>query len=141
PAGRRKLLHWAVRVGREYFRYRLERAKPPVGRRIKLAIADRLVSSKVRARLGGRAATVFSGSAPLARELAEFFWAMGIPIYEGYGLTETSPTLAVNYPGCRNLGTLRRPVPGVEVQPGEESADEGQRAGRELQVRGPNAAA
>ncbi len=138
PTWRRKLFHWAVRVGREYFPYRLERAKPPLGRRIKLAIANMLVSSKVRARLGGRAATVFSGSAPLARELAEFFWAMGIPIYEGYGLTETSPTIAVNYPGCVKLGTVGRPVPGVEVKLAEESVDEEGRAGREILVRGPN---
>jgi len=138
PPLRQKLFHWAVRVGGEYLPYRLERREPPLGLRIKHAIADSLVGSKVRARLGGRVATVFSGSAPLARELAEFFWAMGIPIYEGYGLTETSPTIAVNYPGCLKLGTVGRPVPGVEVKLGEESVDEEERAGREILVRGPN---
>jgi long-chain acyl-CoA synthetase len=79
-------------------------------------IADRLVFAKIREHLGGRFEFAISGGAPLPRDVAEFFWGVGIPIYEGYGLTETSPVISTNLPGAVKLGTVGRPIPGVEVR-------------------------
>lgn len=134
---RQKLFHWALRVGERYFPCRLEARAAPLGLRLQRALADRLVYSQVRARLGGRVELLISGAAPLARELSEFFYAMGLPVYEGYGLTETSPVISVNYPGCVKLGTVGRVVPGVEVK-FDEQVEQGNGAGREILVRGPN---
>jgi long-chain acyl-CoA synthetase len=88
--------------------------------------------------MGGRIRLLISGAAPLSRDLAEFFHAVGLPVYEGYGLTETSPVVAVNYPGHTKLGTVGPVIPGIEVKLGEECVDEEGHAGREILVRGPN---
>jgi long-chain acyl-CoA synthetase len=73
--------------------------------------------------------------------LAEFFYALGLPVYEGYGLTETSPVVAVNCPGRTKLGTVGLVIPGVEVKLSEEEIDSEGRAGREILVRGPSVTA
>jgi long-chain acyl-CoA synthetase len=138
PPWKQKLFHWAVEVCQRYFPYRLENRTPCLGLRWKHALADVLVCSKVRARLGGRVGVLISGAAPLSRDLAEFFYAMGLPVFEGYGLTETSPVIAVNYPGHVKLGTVGPVIPGVEVKLGEEFVDEGGGTGREILVRGPS---
>jgi long-chain acyl-CoA synthetase len=144
PAWRQKLYRWAVHAGRAYFPFRLENRPAPLSLRLKHAVADRLVFSKVRARLGGRVNTLISGAAPLAGELAEFFFAAGLPVYEGYGLTETSPVISVNCPGAVKIGTVGRVIPGVEVKFSEEAASSNDgpgmavAAGREILVRGPN---
>jgi len=78
-------------------------------------LADKLVYSKIRQGTGGKLRLVFSGGAPLAKELAEFFWAVGVPLYQGYGLTETSPVLTSNYPHSR-MGSSGRPIPNVELR-------------------------
>lgn len=135
---KQRLFYWAVKVGGRYFLYHLEHRTPPLGLRLKHAVADALVCSKVRARLGGRVRILFSGAAPLSRELAEFFYAMGLPVYEGYGLTETSPVIAANCPGSVKLGTVGRVIPGVEVRLGEEKTNQDGGVGREILVRGPN---
>lgn len=136
PQSRQKLFHWAVHVGWQYASQVLEHRSPSLSLRMKHAMADALVGSKIRSRLGGQTRYLISGSAPLSRELAEFFYAVGLPVYEGYGLTETSPVISVNYPGAVKLGTVGRIVPGVEVKLGEE-ATEGS-IGREILVRGAN---
>jgi long-chain acyl-CoA synthetase len=92
-------------------------------------LADRLLYSKVRAGLGGRIAIFISGGAPLGRELAEWYAAIGIRIHEGYGLTETSPVIAVNTPREHKIGTVGKPLPNIEVR----IADDG-----EVLVRGPS---
>ncbi|PYV07930.1 MAG: long-chain fatty acid--CoA ligase, partial [Acidobacteria bacterium] len=140
-AVRQRLFHWAVGMGKEYFPYQLRGRTAPLGPRLKRAVADALVFSKVRAQLGGRIRFLISGAAPLSRELAEFFFVMGLPVYEGYGLTETSPVVAVNYPGHVRLGTVGRVIPGVEVKLGEEVDLEDGSSGREILVRGPNVTA
>ncbi|HEV8238248.1 MAG TPA: long-chain fatty acid--CoA ligase [Thermoanaerobaculia bacterium] len=116
PAWRQRLFQWGLDLGREAMPYRLKNERPPGLLGTKLAVADRLVFSKIKARLGGRFVFATSGGAPLARELAEFFWAAGVPIYEGYGLTETSPVLTVNTPERARLGSVGPTIPGVSLQ-------------------------
>jgi len=79
-------------------------------------ILDNLVSSKVRARFGGRLKYAFSGGAAISKEVAEFIDALGITVYEGYGLTETSPIATANWPGARKIGSVGKPIPGVRVE-------------------------
>lgn len=138
PSARQKIFYWALGVGKQAFPYRLKGQAPPLGLRLKHTVADRLIFSKVREQLGDRIAILASGAAPLAPALAEFFHAMGLPVYEGYGLTETSPVIAINYPGHTKLGTVGPLIPGVEVKFGEENPDPEGGTGREILVKGPN---
>ncbi|MBI3696298.1 MAG: AMP-binding protein, partial [Acidobacteria bacterium] len=96
PPLRQKLFHWALKAGFESIPYRLANRSLPLGLRLRLGVADRLVFSKLRERLGGRIRWFGSGSAPLARELAEFFYAVQVPVLEGYGLTETAPVVTAS---------------------------------------------
>ena len=96
--------------------------------KLRWRIADRLVYSKIRAGVGGRIRIFSSGGAPLAPELAEFFWSVGLPVYQGYGLTETSPVVTFNSPKLNKVGTVGRPIPNVQVR----LADDG-----EILVKGP----
>ncbi len=124
---RKMLIRWAQGVGEAAVPDRLSgRRSGPSGFAEKLA--DRLVFSKLRARTGGRLLAFVSGSAPLSADIARFFWAAGLPIFEGYGLTETSPVLAVNRPGNVKLGTVGLPLPGTEIRIGPEG---------EILARGP----
>jgi long-chain acyl-CoA synthetase len=112
---KKKIFAWALRVGRERLAFE-ERGEPvPSGLARKARLADRLVFSKIRHALGSRFRFAVSGGAPLSRNLAEFFLGAGVTIYEGYGLTETSPVIAVNGPRAWRLGTVGRPIAGVEV--------------------------
>jgi long-chain acyl-CoA synthetase len=80
------------------------------------AVLDKLVFSKVRARFGGRLKYAFSGGAAISREVAEFIDNLGITVYEGYGLTETSPIATANYPNHRKIGSVGKPIPGTRVE-------------------------
>lgn len=84
-------------------------------RSIELALDDRLIFKKIRNRFGGRVRLVISGAAALSREVAEFIDALGLEVYEGYGLSETSPLVACNTPTARRIGSAGRPIPGVTV--------------------------
>ncbi|HSC21569.1 MAG TPA: AMP-binding protein, partial [Solirubrobacterales bacterium] len=95
-AAKQRIFAWAEAVGREALPWRLRRERPPGLLGLKLALADRLVFAKIRERLGGRFQFAISGGAPLGRDVAEFFWGAGVPIYEGYGLSETSPVISCN---------------------------------------------
>jgi long-chain acyl-CoA synthetase len=126
---KQRIFAWAEKVARRALPYRLRQDHPSGLLGLQLAIADGLVFSKIKERLGGRFEFAVSGGAPLGRDVAEFFWGAGIPIYEGYGLTETSPVIAVNTPGAIRLGTVGKPINGVEVRIAEDG---------EILVRGPN---
>lgn len=113
-AVKRAIFAFAAKQGRRRLRRLEQGEKDPTS--LGIRIADRLVFSKLRARLGRRFQFAISGGAPLSRELAEFYWGAGVTIYEGYGLTETSPVISVNGPRAWRLGTVGPPVPGVEVK-------------------------
>ncbi len=116
PTLRRKIFDWAVAVGKERVNL-VERGRVvPGGLELKYKVADRLVFGKIRNRLGGRFQFCMSGGAPLAREVAEFFWGAGVKVYEGYGLTETSPVLTCNRPDAWRLGTVGKAIPGVVIK-------------------------
>jgi long-chain acyl-CoA synthetase len=123
---KRGIYRWALAVGRA------QRAEIMEGKRPQSAawkLADRLLFSKVRAGMGGRVELFISGGAPLGRELAEWYADIGIRIHEGYGLTETSPVIALNSPVAHKLGTVGKPLANVEVRIAEDG---------EILVRGPS---
>jgi long-chain acyl-CoA synthetase len=110
-----------------------------LGEHVTLALADKLVFSKVRERFGGRLRYAFSGGAAISREVAEFIDSLGVTVYEGYGLTETSPIATANWPGERRIGSVGRPIPGVriEIDPSVGHGTPGRVEG-EIIVHGPN---
>jgi long-chain acyl-CoA synthetase len=116
---KRKIFDWAVRVAKDAAPWRSGSQSAGAGLKIQWTIANRLVYSKIRAGVGGKLRIVMSGGAPLSKDLAEFFWAMGIPIYQGYGLTETSPILTSNYPDNRS-GSSGKPIPNVQLRIAED---------------------
>jgi long-chain acyl-CoA synthetase len=122
-----KIFDFAMKTAREAAPWRCGDKAASVGLKLKWAVADRLVYSKIRAGTGGRLRMVMSGGAPLSKELAEFFWSVGIFIYQGYGLTETSPVLTSNYPRNR-VGSSGQPIKHVQIR----IADDG-----EILAKGP----
>lgn len=110
------IFRWAVSVGRKASALRQQRQEPQGLLALKLKLAHKLVFSKLEARFGGRIRFFISGSAPLSREMAEFFHAAGIIIYEGYGLTESSAASFVNRPESFEFGTVGRALRGVELK-------------------------
>jgi len=117
---KRAVGRWALRVGREVSRRRQAGEPIPRGLALRHLLADRLVYSKVKARLGGRLRLANSGGAPLSREVMELFAAFDLPIYEGYGLTECTTAASVNRPDAYRFGTVGKPLPGVEVRLAED---------------------
>jgi long-chain acyl-CoA synthetase len=117
---KRRLVDWALPIGREVSR--LEAAGEPIPRSLarRHKLADRLVFSKVRARMGGRIRLPGSGGAPLAKEIAEFFDAIGLRILEGYGLTECTTACSTNRAERYRFGTVGPPLPGFEIRIAED---------------------
>jgi long-chain acyl-CoA synthetase len=122
-----KIFSFAMNTARDAAPWRCGEKSVSLLVKMKWALADRLVYSKIRAGTGGRLRLVLSGGAPLSKSLGEFFWAIGIPIYQGYGLTETSPVLTNNYPHNR-IGSSGKPITNVEIR----IADDG-----EILAKGP----
>ncbi len=125
-----KISRWALGVAAERLPYRVDPTKSmPLGLALRSKAAEKLVFSKIMEKLGGRVQYVLSGGAPLSPELAAFFIGAGLEILEGYGLTETSPVIAVNTPERRRIGTVGPLIPGVEVKIAEDG---------EILTRGPH---
>ena len=122
----RTIFNWALAVGRSA-KPEVLAGKTPASRNWKLA--NKLVFSRIRGGLGGRVETFISGGAPLGRELAEWYATVGIRIHEGYGLTETSPVIAVNTPINHRIGTVGKILSNLEVRIAEDG---------EILVRGPS---
>jgi long-chain acyl-CoA synthetase len=116
----RRLIDWALRVGRRTSELRQRGEEPPRGLAVQHRVADRLVYSKVKERLGGRLRLGVSGGAPLAPEIAAFFHALDVLIVEGWGLTECTTAATVNRPTRFRFGTVGPALPGFEVRTGED---------------------
>jgi long-chain acyl-CoA synthetase len=116
PAARQKIFWWAIDVGRNYSMLSISGKKIPFILAVKHKIANKLVYSKVRERMGGRLKFFVSGGAPLSQAIGEFFAAAGITILEGYGLTETSPVLSSNSPEALRYGSVGKPLFNVEIK-------------------------
>ena len=123
---RQAIFRWALRVGRRH-KPEILAGKTPTS--LNWNLANQLVFSRIREGLGGRVRTFISGGAPLGRELAEWYADVGIRIHEGYGLTETSPVIAVNTPVNHRIGTVGKTLPNIEVRIAEDG---------EILVRGPS---
>ena len=117
---KRKIVDWSLRVGGKVSTLRQRGMPVPAGLEMQRRLADRLVYAKVRERLGGRLRIAISGGAPLAKEIAEFFDALGITILEGYGLTECTSAATVNRPTRYRPGSVGPALPGTELRLGED---------------------
>ncbi len=126
PASR--IARWAFKQGQQMIPYMVDGHRAPRGLTIRWAIADALVFSRLKKTMGGRIRWFVSGSAKLNPQVQNWFWAAGIPLIEGYGLTETSAITFLDIPRHPDLGTVGAPIPGNEVR----IADDG-----EILVKGP----
>jgi len=129
PSLRRKIFFWALKVGKAYGAAKLAGKPVSGGLRFRCSIAAKLVFSKIIAKTGGRIRFFVSGGAPLSKDIAEFFYAIGLVILEGYGLTETSPLLSINTFEHIRLGTVGKPGPGIDIKIAADG---------EILARGPN---
>ncbi len=123
------LLNWAVSVGKLFAQYTLEHKQPPPVLALKHEIASRLIFSKWREALGGRVRVFASGGAALPDEIALIYIGAGMPIIQGYGLTETSPVISAGRVEDNRVGTVGKPIRNVEVRIAVDG---------EIEVRGPN---
>lgn len=129
PEKKQKIFNWGINIGQEYAELKRYGESIPLGLKAKHKLADKLVFDKLRAVTGGNLRFFISGGAALARELGVFFEAVGILILEGYGLTESSPVIAVNRENDFKFGSVGKPVPGVEVKIAKDG---------EILAHGPN---
>ena len=128
PIKKQKIFYWAVNIGKDYAQAKKAK-KIALSLSLKYKLANKLVLQKIREKTGGNLRFFISGGAALARELGEFFEALGILIIEGYGLTESSPVITANRPDDYKFGTVGKVIPGVEVKIAQDG---------EILARGPN---
>ena len=123
-----RMSHWAFAVGAQSRPYRVEGKRMPTGLAARYALADKLVFSKLRAKLGGHMRLMVSGSAKLSQQVQEWLYSAGLVLVEGYGMTETSAIASINHPSKLKFGSIGRPLPGIEAKVAEDG---------ELLIRGP----
>ncbi len=111
---KRSLFHAAIAVGRQHLYHNKESVLDWLT--LKYLFYDMVVFRKIRNRFGGRLKFFISGGAPLDKTINEFMWIIGLPVYEGYGLTETSPVVALNVPGAARFGSVGKAIPGTELK-------------------------
>jgi len=126
---KRKIFFWAIKVGKTWGALKVSGKDIPAGLRLKRDLAHKLVFSKIIARTGGRVRFFVSGGAPLSKDIAEFFYAIGLIILEGYGLTETAPALSINTFEAIRFGSVGKAIPDVKIR----IAPDG-----EILAKGPN---
>jgi len=126
---KRKIFFWAIKVGKTWGALKVSGRDIPAPLRFKRNLAHKLVFAKIIARTGGRVRFFVSGGAPLSKDIAEFFYAIGLVILEGYGLTETAPALSINTFEAIRFGSVGKPIPDVEIK----IAPDG-----EILAKGPN---
>ena len=126
---KRNIFDSSLRIAEQSVPWRAYGKSASPGLKLRWRVADALVYSKIREGLGGGTQRFSAGGAPLAPELAEFFWSVGVTIHQGYGLTETSPVVTANTPAANKIGTVGRPIPNVQVKIAEDG---------EILVKGPN---
>lgn len=124
-----EILNWAVDVAKEYAKLTIDRQRVPIALRLKHKIADKLIFAKMRTALGGRIRLLVSGGAALPEELALIYIGAGLPIVQGYGLTETSPVITAGIVEQNRVGTVGKPINDVEVRIAADG---------EIETRGPN---
>lgn len=129
PAWKRRLFRWGTDLGARRYANHLAGRRDSPWLRLQLVIAGRLVFARIKARTGGRLRYFCSGGAPLPREVGEFFYAMGMLIFEGYGLSETAPLLAISRPESFRFGTVGPPAAETEIRIDRDSG--------EILARGP----
>ncbi|HEY8922790.1 MAG TPA: AMP-dependent synthetase/ligase, partial [Polyangia bacterium] len=135
-AAKPRPIQWLARRGLEVARRATLGQRSTSLERLLGRLADRLIFSRIRRRVGGRLEFAISGAAALPKEVAEMIDGLGIPVYEGYGLTEASPIVSANVPGHRKLGSVGRPLPGVRVEIDRTVTGAGEDG--EIVVYGPN---
>ncbi len=126
---KQKIFNWAVKVGNDFANSSKTDEGVTLKLRLEHKLADKLVFSKLQEKTGGKLRFFISGGAALSRELGEFFEAIGIQIYEGLGLTESSPVICCNRPNDYKFGTVGKPYPGVEIKIAKDG---------EILAHGPN---
>jgi long-chain acyl-CoA synthetase len=124
---RRRAFDWAMRVAHEAVPWRAYNKPASLSLKFRWWLADKLVFTKIRTGLGGNIRAICSGGAALSLQLGEFYASINVPVYQGYGLTETSPVVATNGPRAQKIGTVGPPIPNVDVRIAEDG---------EIQVRG-----
>jgi len=126
---KKKLFWWAINIGKDYVASQHAGDKISFYLKLRHKIADKLIYSKIKSKIGGNIKFFISGGAPLSRDVAEFFASLNVTILEGYGLTETSPVLTSNTPENIRFGTVGKPLDNVEIK----IANDG-----EILAKGPN---
>ncbi|MBI1750899.1 MAG: long-chain fatty acid--CoA ligase [Acidobacteria bacterium] len=125
---RRRIYEWAMNVARKCVLWRAYGKSVSPWLKLQWHIANRLAYAKVRAGVGGRMRAFISGAAPLSKDMLEFFWSVDLRVYQGYGLTETSPIVSSSNPLVNRVGAVGRPIPNVDVRIAEDG---------EILVKGP----
>ncbi len=127
-AWKQRVFDWALGIAQKSVPWRAYGRSVPLNVKLRWQIANAIVYKKIREGMGGQKQRFASGGGPLATELSEFLWSIGVELYQGYGLTETSPIVSANDPNANKVGTVGRPIPNVEVKIDDDG---------EILVKGP----